>query len=74
MRNTKSAINYRNPALVRKIGFEALRKALGPVGLAYFIRQFEQGAGDYTAERHAVLDKMSLEDIERELEKISQPT
>lgn len=29
------AINFRNPVLLRKIGIEALTKALTPVGMAY---------------------------------------
>lgn len=67
--NTNSTADYRNPGLVRKMGFEALIKELGPVGMAYFIRQFEQGEGDYTRERHAALDEMTMEEIEKQLAK-----
>jgi hypothetical protein len=58
--------DYRNPNLIRKLGIEALTKELGPVGMAYFIRQFDRGEGDYTKERHAVLDKITIDDIKRE--------
>ncbi len=67
--NTNSAAGYRNPSLVRKVGLEALTKELGPVGMAYFMRQFDRGEGDYTQERSAVLAGMTLEDVERQLEK-----
>ncbi|MDR1165469.1 MAG: hypothetical protein LBO66_06280 [Deltaproteobacteria bacterium] len=36
--NNNSSDDYRNPSLLRKKGVEALTKALGPVGTAYFIR------------------------------------
>jgi hypothetical protein len=40
-----------NPAELRAAGFKALADALGPLGMARFLRQFEQGSGDYTRER-----------------------
>ena len=61
--------DYRNPALIRKMGLEALTKELGPLGMAYFIRQFEQGEVDYTKERQALLADLTLEDIESQLGK-----
>ena len=39
-----------SPSDLRKLGLEALSKALGPVGMARFLQQFESGAGDYTKE------------------------
>lgn len=67
--NTNTTADYRNPGLVRKMGIEALTKELGPVGMAYFIRQFDRGEGDYTKDRQAVLAEMTLEEVERQLEK-----
>lgn len=67
--NTNLAADYRNPGLVRKMGLEALTKELGPVGMAYFIRQFDQGEGDYTKDRLAILAEMTIEDVERQLKK-----
>lgn len=32
-------------------GLRALARELGPVGMVRFLQQFEQGRGDYTAER-----------------------
>ena len=40
-----------------------LKKELGAVGAAYFIRQFESGRGDYTAERDELLAGLTLEEI-----------
>lgn len=60
-------IDYRNPEQIRQIGFSALAEALGPVGMAYFIRQFDRGEGDYTAERQSLLAGMTMEAVEREL-------
>lgn len=53
-----------NPAMLRQAGLEALTKALGPVGMIRFIRQFEQGSGDYTAEREKLLAGVTMEDFE----------
>jgi hypothetical protein len=61
------AIDYNNPAALRKAGFEALTKELGPLGTALFMRQFDGGHGDYTAERDELLKDVTLEDLEREL-------
>lgn len=38
------------PNEVRRIGMNALRQALGPVGTIRFLQQFEAGRGDYTRE------------------------
>lgn len=32
-------------------GLQALARELGPVGVVRFLQQFEEGRGDYTAER-----------------------
>jgi hypothetical protein len=49
-----------NPAELRAAGYKALAAALGPVGMARFIRQFEQGRGDYTRERREWLRDTSV--------------
>jgi hypothetical protein len=61
------AVNYNDPAALRKAGYEALTKELGPLGMAMFMRQFEGGYGDYTAERDDLLRGITIEDIEGEL-------
>jgi hypothetical protein len=44
-----------------------LTAGASPRGMAYFIRQFENGEGDYTKERADVLDKFDLEDIKGQI-------
>jgi hypothetical protein len=63
----KSPADYRNHNLIRKLGIEALTKELGPLGMVCFLRLFDQGEGDYTKERHAVLDNITFDDIKRDL-------
>jgi hypothetical protein len=60
-------IDYNNPVALRKAGLDALTKELGPLGMALFMRQFDGGYGDYTAERDALLKDITMDDIEREL-------
>ena len=57
------AIDFRNPVVLRKMGIEALSKALSPVGMAYFLRQYETGEGDYTKEREELLNDLTTADI-----------
>jgi hypothetical protein len=45
------AIDFRNPVLIKKLGIDALTQQLTPVGMAYFLRQFESGVGNYTNEK-----------------------
>ncbi len=44
-------VNLSNPFEVRTVGMQALKDALGPVGMVRFIQQFDLGYGDYTKER-----------------------
>lgn len=44
-------------------GYKALVDALGYANAIRFIRQYANGSGDYTKERHQWLDKLTLEDI-----------
>jgi hypothetical protein len=61
------AIDYNNPVMLRRAGIDALTKELGPLGMALFLRQFDSGYGDYTAERDEILDGITINDIERDL-------
>ena len=48
---------------VRKAGTEALLKALGPVGMARYLEEYDNGGtGDYTQEKYEQPD-LSVEDI-----------
>jgi len=48
---------------IRQKGVRALRKELGRAGMIRFLQQFEIGRGDYARERHAWVDRMSLEQL-----------
>ncbi len=55
------------PNEIRKLGIEALSRALGPIGMARFIQQFDKGSGNYTAERGKWLDDLRLDDMVEEI-------
>jgi hypothetical protein len=50
------------------MGIDALTKELGPVGMVYFIQQYDRGEGDYTAERENLLAEVTPESLLIELE------
>jgi len=56
-----------NQAALRKLGIEALTKALGPVGMVRFLQQFETGMGDYTKEREQWLKGLNIRTIADEI-------
>jgi len=70
--NNSIPIDFRNPALVRKAGMSALKKELGTVGAAYFIRQFSAGQGNYTIERDKLLAGITLDEIVRNVQAIDK--
>ena len=56
-----------NPAELRTAGYKALADALGPLGMARFLRQFEQGNGDYTRDRKKRPGNHSIQAIARRI-------
>lgn len=58
-----------NPARIRKQGLEALARELGPLGMVHFLKQFESGSGDYTAERKRLLGRDDVKSIVKEIKK-----
>ena len=70
--NANVAIDYRNPGLIRRMGMEALTKELGPVGMVYFLQQFDRGEGNYTDEREILLSDFTMEDALRELKEMRE--
>jgi hypothetical protein len=58
-----------NPVALRKMGIEALSKALGPIGMVRFLQQFETGVGDYTKERGQWLKGLDVRTIADEIKK-----
>ena len=63
-----ATFNVNNLTEVRKMGLQALKEALGPVGMVRFIRQYENGSGDYTEEKYKKAD-FSVEEIDIMLKK-----
>lgn len=51
------------PVELNRKGFKALVDALGYADAIRFIRQYDNGSGDYTKERHQWLDSLTLNDI-----------
>jgi hypothetical protein len=47
---------------------KALKRDLGAAGMAQFIQQIAAGRGDYSRERHAFVDKLTLDQVWAELE------
>jgi len=63
-----ATINVNNLMEIRKIGLQALKEALGPVGMVRFIQQYENGHGDYTKEKYQQPD-MTIDEIDIMLKK-----
>ena len=55
---------------VNRKGIKALSEKLDPIDFARFFQQYEKGYGDYTKERHKILENISLESIEKGIEEI----
>lgn len=56
-------INLVKPSEIRKTGTEALVKALGPIGMARYLEEYDKGGiGDYTKEKYQQPD-YSIEEI-----------
>jgi len=61
-------VNLNSPVDVRNAGTKILVDALGPVGYARFIQQFQNGYGDYTKEKYEQSEP-SFEELDAELKK-----
>jgi hypothetical protein len=48
---------------IRLARLKALRDRLGRAGMVQFLRLYETGSGDYSRERHELVDRMTLDDI-----------
>jgi len=58
-----------NLALIRQEGLKALNSKLGAVGTVIFIRQFDNGYGDYAEERESKLKDVAIDDIVSSIKK-----
>ena len=54
---------------IRNDGYRALTRELGAAGTVVFLRQFENGSGDYTEERRAKMDENSIDTIAERIRK-----
>ncbi|MDR3331879.1 MAG: hypothetical protein LBT08_04555 [Synergistaceae bacterium] len=52
-----------NLSAIREEGFRVLVKGLGTAGAVNFLRQFENGSGNYTEERRVALADVTIDDI-----------
>lgn len=57
---------------IRHHGLEALKRELGVVGMVQFLQQFSNGKGDYSTERHALLDPLAQEDILAQIQQLQK--
>ncbi|MEL6613719.1 MAG: hypothetical protein AAFQ53_16620 [Bacteroidota bacterium] len=57
---------------INRDGHAALVRALGVVDALRFLRQFDTGRGDYTAERHTWLGDVSLDELIAEARKTDE--
>ncbi len=48
---------------IRLEGWKALTERLGPAGAMRFMMQYDPGHGDYSRERHAIFDELSVDDV-----------
>jgi hypothetical protein len=55
---------------IRRAGLDALARELGPVGMVRFLQQFENGSGDYTAERAELLGTPTLAELAESLQRL----
>jgi hypothetical protein len=55
---------------IRRAGFDALRRELGPRGLVLFLQQFIRPSGDYTAERAKLHAGTTMDDVVATIERL----
>lgn len=58
-----ATISLKKDSEIRRMGTEALIKALGPIGMARYLEEYDNGGnGDYTKEKYEQ-PELSIEDI-----------
>ncbi|GHU51209.1 hypothetical protein FACS1894200_11190 [Spirochaetia bacterium] len=60
-------IDVHNARSIREKGMEALTRELGSIGTVYFLRQFNNGSGNWTEDRKKELAGVTIEDIEKDV-------
>lgn len=56
-------------AELRRVGTDALIKALGPVGMVRFLQQLHPAHGDYIARRDAILGNPTVDELMGEMKR-----
>jgi len=62
-----------NISTIRQTGLSALVRELGATGTILFIRQFEDGYGNYMEERSEMLKDIALDDIVSSIRERKKP-
>jgi hypothetical protein len=57
------------PEQIRTRGLAALKRELGVAGMVRFMQQFDRGRGNWAAERHQWLDRLTMDDVRKQLAK-----
>ena len=60
-------IHRATPEQIMDAGIDALVRELGPVGMARFFKQLEQGMGDYTEERQKWAEHVTVDQLVEEI-------
>lgn len=55
-------VDLKNKDELRRVGMEALKNALGPIGAMEFLGLFDYNHGDYTKEKYET-PELSMEEI-----------
>ena len=58
-----------NLNVIRNEGYRALTRELGAAGAVVFLRQFENGSGNYTEERRTMMDENTVDAIAERIRK-----
>ena len=58
-----------NLNVIRSEGYRALTRELGAAGTAVLLRQLENGSGNYTEERRAMMDENTVDAIAERIRK-----
>jgi len=62
-------ISHLTPIEIQKVGWNILRKQLGPVGALRFLLQFEKGEGDYTKFRRKMFKGETVDTLIHKMRK-----
>jgi len=58
-----------NPNTIRAEGYRILSRELGAANAAIFLRQLEDGDGNYTKKRQSLLDENTIDAIAQRIKK-----